>query len=424
MPDPTRSEYDASWPPAPPPKGRLAETLGDWVQWKNDRFFGFLRLWKPILKLPGGGPVFVTRFRDVEEVLSRPDVFGVTYGPMMDPSVGKFMLGHDDSVFNERDKGIMRALVRRDDLPAVAKKVDELAAACIEHGTHDGTLEVIGNVSRMVPVLLTETYFGFEGPDVDTMMRWSRATQFDMFHNQTMSGEVHDKNIRAAREMRAHIRDVLLPLRRRQLEEDPVRDDVVSRMVRLQTPASVGWDEDRILTNIMGLLVGGIETTSQAVVQIIDQLLSRPMALEGARQAALHGDMPRLARYCWEALRFNPINPVVFRMCNEDYRLAAGHVRSRKIEKGRVMVVGTRSAMKDPRVVRKPKKFDVHRPDSHYFHLGYGAHRCLGDHVSQVQVPGIVKAFLQHENLRRAPGSAGRINFRGGPFPERFFVRL
>ncbi|MCB0720003.1 MAG: cytochrome P450 [Bacteroidetes bacterium] len=422
MADSTRSALDPNWPPAPPAKGALADKIAYWIQWKNDQFFGILRLLIPIFRLPKGGPVLVTRFKDVQEVLSRPDTFGVVYAPMMDKSVGPFMLARDNTVYNRRDKGIMRSLIDDKDHPEIRKRVSRIASKCIQQGTVDGTLELVASVTRRAPILLTGKYFGFPGPDVETMMRWSKATQLDMFHNQTMSGKVHDDSILAGREMWEYITNELLPKRRKQLRKNPERNDIVSRMLSTQCPAHIGWDEGRIVSNIMGLLVGGIETTSQAVIQIVDELLSRPKQLDGARQAALHGDEALFARYCWEALRFNPINPVVFRQCNQDYRLASGTFRTKLIRKGRVVVVGTRSAMEDPREVARPRKFRTNRPDYQYLHLGFGEHRCLGDGVSMVQVPEIVKQIVLLKNLRRMPGKAGQIDFGGGPFPERFSV--
>lgn len=51
-------------------------------------------------------------------------------------------------------------------------------------------------------------------------------------------------------------------------------------------------------------------------------------------------------------------------------------------------------------------------------HMGYGPHTCLGDQISRVQVPRLVKALLKRPDLR----PAGEIDFKGGPFPERYTV--
>src|SRR4051812_1731084 len=90
-------------------KGLLARFLAWMIANRPDLLFAIIRNTKPNLALGRSGPVFVTRFPDVQEALSRPDVLNVTYGPMIDPSVGPFMLGRDCTEINQRDKGIMRA---------------------------------------------------------------------------------------------------------------------------------------------------------------------------------------------------------------------------------------------------------------------------------------------------------------------------
>lgn len=399
----------------------FARILAYLLNEKTDAFFCFLRNTFPNLKIPGG-PVIITRFRDVQEALERPEVFGVTYAPMMDPSVGPFMLGRDDTTINQRDKGIMRALIQREDLPKVRTLVTGLAEQAIREGATNGQLEVVANLSRRVPVLLTGAYFGFPGPDEATMFRWSRATQYDMFHNLDKDPKVHQDNIQAGAEMKAWL-DEYLPQRRAQLEAGQVQeDDIVTRLLQTVCPHAIGFDEDRIRTNTMGLLVGGVETTSQAIVQILDQFFKRPEVLQAVTNAALNDDDDAVYRYCWEALRFNPINPFVVRSCRQDYRIASGTLRAKTIKKGDLVLVSTRSAMQDGRELKSPRQFDPARPGYHYMHLGYGLHTCLGDQVSEVQVPTIIKALLRLKNLRRAPGAAGEIDFKGGPFPESFSV--
>jgi len=412
------SELDPTWPPVPPPEGAAAQLLSNLIRHKADPFFKALRLFGNV-KLPKGGPVFVTRFRDVIEVLDRPEVFTVgSYVPMMEPTLGPFMLDRDGTVFNERDKGIMRASMGRQDLPLIRDLVRDLTEQCIGEGEQDGVLELVSNVSRKVPVLLIAEYFGFRGPNLESMFAWSRATQRDIFHNQEMSGTVHDQNIRAGAAMRAYVRDELVPARRKELRDDPSADDVLARLLKTNFPESIGFDDTRLVSNIMGILIGGVETTSAAIVQALDQLLIRPTELEGAIAAAKADDDMLLFQYCWEALRFNPVNPLVTRLCARDYRIASGTLRNTLIEKGRTVLACTRSAMMDPRELPKPREFRTDRPREHYLHLGYGSHTCLGDQTSWVMIPGVIKQLILRPEIRRL----GEINMDGGPFPEQYHV--
>ncbi|MBN9088230.1 MAG: cytochrome P450 [Reyranella sp.] len=400
-------------------KGLVARLLGWMIANHPDLLFAIIRNTRPNLVLGATGPVFITRFPDVLEALSRPEIFNVTYAPMIDPSVGPYMLGRDCTEINQRDKGIMRAYMRMEDLPEIRQMVRRLANEAVEKALYtQNEIEVVRTLSRGVPVKLTGEYIGFPGPDAAAMFRWSRATQYDMFHNLDGDAKVHHDNIDAGHEMRAYLTE-LLPRRRAQLAAGEKLDDIFSRLLESHFASAIGFDDERIIANMMGTLVGGVETTSQAIVQILDQLFKRPKVLAEAIAAANGNDDSLMYRYCWEALRFNPINPFVVRHCVADYRIAKGTLRAATIKAGSTVLVSTRSAMRDGRQLDAASSFAIDRPPSVYMHLGYGMHTCLGDQISRIQVPEIVRRILQIPGVR----PAGPIDFAGGPFPERYLIR-
>lgn len=397
--------------------------IKDLIEHQIDGFFAVLRRVHPILRMPNG-PVFVTLFHDVQEVLSRPEVFTVRgYARSMDPSVGPFMLARDGTTINERDKGIMRAMLRREDLPRVRAIVARLAAAAVREGTKDGRLEVVTGLSRKVPVQLVGEYFGFPGPDLATMIRWSRATCNDMFHNYTGDAAIHAADVQACTEMKAYLTG-LVAQRRAQLESDSGGDDVLTRLLKSRFPAAIEFDDERLIANTMGLLIGGVETPSAAIAKIIDQFLDRPDALAELEKAVAADDDPTIFQACWEALRFNPVNPFVARVCVSSYEIASGTPHATRVEPGTVVFPATRSAMHDERQLGDPDKFRLDRPPHHYMHMGYGLHTCLGDHVAGVMIPEVIKQLVRAWAIERADGPDGRIDFQGGPFPERFTVTL
>jgi cytochrome P450 len=386
-----------------------------------DTMFAELRAHRPIFAMPSA--TLATRFEDVEEILSRPTVFSVRlYQPRMDPSVGPFMLARDATEINRRDKSIMMAMLSMRDLPLIAQIVTELADAALKQA--GGTIELISQLSRLVPIQLTGRYFGFSGPDTATMFRWSRATQYDMFHNTPLNDpKVHQDNLQAGAEMRQYLTG-LMTQRREELKANANLDDTLSRLLKTVLPPQLGFANERILTNMMGLLVGGVETTSAAAAQVIDVLLSKPEQLAAAQGAAMAGNRGLLAQYVWEALRFNPINPFVFRFCESDYELASGTDRRALLKAGTVVLASTRSAMMDDGEVDYPEEFRLTRPAYHYLHFGYGHHACLGEQVGTVEIPILVERLLLRRNLRRAPGDAGQLNMETGPFPESFSLQF
>jgi len=167
----------------------------------------------------------------------------------------------------------------------------------------------------------------------------------------------------------------------------------------------------------MGLVIGMVETTSQAAVQALLALFSRPDALARAAAAATADDDDALSNLIFEALRFLPINPMVVRVAKEDYRLAAGKSHQTLIRKGTTVFALTWSAMFDPRVLDAPEEFRPGRPDYHYLHFAAGLHACYGRYISRIQVPQILKPLLKLKGLR--PLGAPEFD---GTFPETFRI--
>jgi cytochrome P450 len=196
------------------------------------------------------------------------------------------------------------------------------------------------------------------------------------------------------------------------------KDDVMGRLLRLQRAGDVaGLDDDGVCRTLMGLVIGMVETTSQAAVQALLVLFSRPDVLASAAAAAKADDDDALSNLVFEALRFRPINPMVARVAKDDYSLAAGEPHRTLIQKGTTVFALTWSAMFDPRVLEAPEEFRPDRPDYHYMHFSTGRHACFGRYISRIQVPQILKPLLKLEGLR----ATGAPEY-DGTFPERLQV--
>lgn len=387
------------------------------TDWRG--FFQELREQRPILPTPGF--TLVTKFADVSEVLSRPTTFTVRpYAPKMDPVVGPFMLARDETPLNWREKGIMQAVLKPEDLPQVRAMAGAFADEALDAAAPEGRIEAVSRLGRSIPIRIVGSYFGFPGPDLESMYRWSKATQTDMFKNLPGDPAVHEAALAAGREMKAYLTGLLEEKRAALADDGAAAQDAFSRLVRMRLPEELDFDDERILTNVMGLLVGSGETTSQAIVQSLEQILLRPEVAAAAVEAAKDPDPTTFDRYVWEALRFNPINPLVFRLSVADYTVAAGTERATTIPAGTLVFACTASAGFDDDVVPDPESFELDRPDFISFHFGYGHHTCLGKYVGSAIVPETVRRVLRRPGVRLLPPPEGSIDFQGGPFPERF----
>lgn len=334
----------------------------------------------------------------------------------------------------------MRSMLKREDQPHIREMVRDLTLKSITEGNVNGRLDLVNAIARKVPLELSRDYFGFPGPDMRSMYRWSRDTQYSFFHNAT-NKEIYDQKANLAGiEMHDYLKKYIKD--KRENKSYLNEDTVLARLLKSDVPEGDMLDlyDGKVRTNIMGTLVGGVETTQAAIVQAIDFFLENPEILAKAQSAAFADDDALLDKYVWEALRFRPVNPFVLRLAEKDYVLGKGTSREYHVKKGQVLLVGTQSAMFDEARVKSPKSFRLDRggvndPESIYYHFGYGHHKCLGDYIAQIEVPEVIKHILKLPGLRRATGKPGLIGNHDNigalekiedkepsPFPESFIV--
>ncbi len=376
--------------------------------------FAVLRRIKPILLVKGSA--LVTRFEDVQEVLSRDNVFQVVYGPKMRVITGgnDFFLGMQDSPEYARDVAHMRTVIRREDVPErIVPFVQKEASALVAAAGRE--LDIVKQLSKAVPARWVGDYFGCPPTSEQELAEWGSAIFAFLFTDLNNDPAVGQKAKDAAAGARQWLDRTIA-----QRKANPVStDDVLGRCLALQSIQVPGMDDIGIRNNLLGLLTGAIPTTSKCCAQALDQLLDRPEQLKGAQDAALANNDALLAKYVFEALRFNPNNPGVFRNTAEDYTLAKGSLHATLIPKGTVVLPATQSAMFDERIVDQPNEFRIDRPSYLDMHFGYGLHTCFGQYINRVQIPGILKPVLQRPGLRRA----GDLQF-DGPFPSSLLVQF
>jgi cytochrome P450 len=204
------------------------------------------------------------------------------------------------------------------------------------------------------------------------------------------------------------------------------KDDMVKRMLRSTFAKEVDFGITRVGVNAGGLLIGAIETTSQAVAQVIEFfLLKRPDLLAEVKQKAAQADTKAFDDMVWEALRFVPISPYMFRQASVDYAIAKGTKHETAIRAGTNVLLISQSAMFDDYAYAKPETFNPDRNWYHNFNFGFGSHECLGKYVGMVLIPEMVRQVMLRDNISgKVPikRTNGKLYGDGpgtdGPFPE------
>src|ERR1041385_6110599 len=426
-------------------------------------FFKQLREQRPILVTPEC--TLISLYSDLTDVMQMPKTFTVDlYKPKMEvtaTNVG-YLMAHDDDALHYREKSLMQGLLNRDDIPRVRALVEKVAKKILDDA--GGKIEVVNEYCRMVPAQLVEKYFGLDGVDPKELIDWSYWNQYDVFHNQPFDLNTPEqfryivgKHDEVTEKLKFYMTllmlrkglvvlvgklvDILLsPLRllkkllcrllHCQPNTGPTRDDMVKRMLRSKFAKEVDFPVARVAVNAGGLLIGAIETTSQAVAQVIEYfLVQRTDLLDQVKSKAAAPDPAVFDAMVWEALRFVPISPYMFRQASEDYSVAKGTKHETLIRKGTNVLVLSQSAMFDTYAYDDPDVFNPNRNWYHNFNFGFGEHECLGKYVGMVMIPEMVRQVMLRGDLK-STGAISRRNGtrygdgpgagKDGPFPEEY----
>ncbi len=399
-------------------ESRLEPVLQTWATAHAEDIFAILRDVKPILVTKHG--VIVTRYDDVEEVLSREQVFNVPYAAKFAQLTdgGGFLLGVDGTPSYTRDLSTLQKAARREDLGTMVVPIVTGAANQAVAG-RTGRLDVVHDLAEPVLERFVTEYFGTPSPSPGKYVAWATVMSSYLFLQTGTDPQLEAAALKAGEGMRAALEGTIAARKRNR--GDTV--DVLQRLLVLQDAGLPGCDDVSLRNNLLGLVVAAIPTTVAAVALIVDELLKRPAALAGAQDAARANDDRLLTAYCFEALRLNPVGPGVFRVAAAEYTVARGTARETKVPKGATVFAALQSAMMDDRALQHPREFRTDRPAYDNLLFGYGLHTCFGRYINAVQIPLIVKAILVKRGLRRVPGAEGTL-LKSNLFPSSLVVEF
>ncbi len=375
-------------------------------------FFAELRRERPILALPE--LTLAARFDDCTDILRQHDVFSVR---LYRPKQGDYWMAQDDTAVHWREKSIMRAILDREEIPDIRDFVGQTAATILTAA--GGSIDAVGGFARAVPTALVREWFGLNHADPAKLIEWSYWNQIDAFWNQPFDAmawpdpdEIVRRRVLADVELAAWLA-TLTALREAEIKLGRGGNDALSRLLKLSCSGALNFDLVRVIENAGGLLIGAVETTSHAVVNVLEFLMQRPEDLARARAAALGDVDSAVDGFVFEAMRFRPAFPYFFRTCERATELGRGTPHETAIAPGTTVLAVTHSAMFDEAALSHPSEFDPSRELGNQFHFGLGIHECLGRAIAQVMIPEIVRQALRLPNLVAEP-----VDKKGGPVPE------
>jgi cytochrome P450 len=354
--------------------------------------------------------VIVTRNDDVREVLLDNVHFNVEQTPRLNREMDNapFMLGLDDQAAFDRNVAPLRDAVRSSDIPGLGRKCGERTAKLVDEAA-GGRLEVV-DLIRQVTFEVFCDYIGVTtapaGQDLRIVATRIYEFQVNPFKDRALTREA----LTMARALRRHIDGVIAA-------PGAQKDDVLHRLLAYQASHDGLPTDAEIRAHLLGLIVA-LTQLPIAAPEALDQLLARPDELQHAIDSAGANDDTTLAEYIFEAARFDPMAPYLLRRCVKDHEIASGTRRATTIKKGKIVVAGLQSAMKDPRRVAEPETFNPGRAWTAYLTFGHGLHTCFAEAINREVVPAILKSLLVRDGLVWE----GRLKKRGF-FADQLWVK-
>jgi cytochrome P450 len=347
----------------------------------------------------GEGSLLLSRAADFHAAIERQADFEVVYGPRMRMLTGgrDFFLGLQDGTAYRRDTDAMRRIVHPDDLAPVLAMARAEAAAALA----GSEVDLPPALSARIPALMVERWFGV-AMETDALIADATAMFHFLFSDLAADPEVTAAAMAAKDRVNAAI-DASAG------SAGP--DTLLGRAVAAGRAGEPAFDADGVRANIIGILIGAIPTLSKAACLAVEELLRRPAALAGARRAAEAEDEADVGAHLWEALRFSPVNPIIYRRAPRDTRIGETQVRA-----GTMVLASNLSAMFDEAALDDPRRFVAGRPWNAYILWGEGLHRCWGDRINRAILPAMLTPLLAKPGLRALAAPDGE----GTPFPRHY----
>jgi cytochrome P450 len=404
---------------------------------------GLLRRLAPVFAPHGaffaGRTFLLTRADDCREILDRREDF--LLGPVNERKIlsGDFMISLDPERRYRREKEIVHQALPADRLVLLEDIVD--AAADAQLGAPIANPFEAAEFAERVTVAIVERFWGLradgarsdvvDAPEGQAHARevlrlWLRKLAIVLGSRETGNFGIREVGERCNEEFFAFVRQEC----GRRTQAAP-GNDMIGHIFRESR-----WDPDVTARNVAALTMTGSAVVTKAFCHAFDQLLRHRDALDRARQAArrslpnraLPAEREQVGRLLVEALRFNPVFPILPRYCPRAATIAAGTPRETEIPAGSNVVVGAIGAMFDPLVVEEPERFGFgrdlqlneqistpdwrygSRPDGTpgvYMLFGGGEHWCFGDQMAVAEMAGMAIALLRRLDNPRRTGALG-----------------
>ncbi|MEE9608694.1 MAG: cytochrome P450 [Myxococcota bacterium] len=385
-------------------------------------YYAALRKEAPVYRVPGTAMYAVSRYADVAELLTQPELFSsagmrvmllggfgasvgmkaAAGGPSADDagnggsalpspeilaqlsrdlpfSFQELLTSRNVIMADPPGHTPLRGIVNRGFTPrriaALEGRIREMADEAIHRIRDKREFDLVAELSTPIPVQVIAELLGVEPERRDDFKRWSDAIVAGV--SGSAAGTNPPQFISAFGELMQYFKEVVETRRR-----NP-RSDLVSVIVAAQEGETKLTDLEVVMFAVL-LLAAGNETTTNLIGNAVLALLEYPDQMKKVR--ADPGLIPDLVE---ETLRYDSPVQALFRQVSADAELAGT-----KLPAGSIVLPLFASANRDEAQFPDPDRFDVERDMKGHLAFGYGVHFCLGASLARLEARVCLEALL------------------------------
>lgn len=382
--------------------------------------YSLLRFIAPTLRFRN--IIILSRYDHVKEVLNNGHLYRAPYQENLRTVTGgnvDFILGMDPGAAYDTQRKILMDLVRPKDITDLLP--DRACAEMIKLIGNGSDIELVAVVRRATSKTLL-SYFGMGNDLSDEILSEYEDIALKVFRYQFMEDGTDVEKKKVARSQGQRL-SALIKEQVHLAKQSTLSDDNLLGRYLTAAEGNQALSDELIETALFGFIVGGLPQPVMVIPNAVNELLLRPDALKMAMGAATTDDA-QLQAIFFEALRFDPLAPMLKRIVVKDTVLAAGTSQEKKLLEGSQIYVMIASAMQDHRRVSRPGCFIPNRPKAAYIHFGFGHHECFAAAINRKMLPAMVKSLLLRSALKRVDGKMGCLVKSELVFPESLYLNV
>jgi cytochrome P450 len=264
--------------------------------------------------------------------------------------------------------------------------ITEITDSMLRRARARGEMDVMADLANPLPAIVTAEMLGVPPSDHRQLKVWSQDFAEMLGNFQHNPGRV-DQVLRSLEEMTAYFRSAI----------DRQRGASGTGLAHALATAEVDGDrlsEEEVVANLIVIMVGGQETTSNLIGNGLLTLLRHP-----AEADRLRADRSLIASAVEELLRYESPSQHTARLAPDDVELGGTPIRRQQAV---IAVMG--AANRDPARFPEPDRLDLGRADNRHLAFGWAGHFCFGASLARLEAQVVFDALVGLPDLCLQPG--------------------